>query len=59
MKRLISAFFLVVLCICAPHVTAQIERTPVPNRVLGRIDETQLVTLEGSIHPLASVLSPK
>jgi subtilase family serine protease len=53
MKRLILALFFFVLGTCAPHATSQTGLTPLPNRVLGPIDETELVTLKGNIHPLA------
>jgi hypothetical protein len=37
----------------APHATAQTWFTPAPTRVLGSIDETELVTLKGNIHTMA------
>ncbi len=53
MKRLILALFFFALGTCAPHTPAQTGLTPAPVRVLGSIDETELVTLKGNIHPLA------
>ena len=53
MKRLILALFFCLLGTCTPHGIAQTLLTPVPNRVIGPIDETELVTLKGNVHPLA------
>ena len=53
MKRLLLALFFFLWGTCAPHAAAQTGLRPVQNRLLGSIDETELITLKGNVHPLA------
>jgi len=47
----IRSLFLAVVCLAVLDLSALAQRTE--NRIVGRVDEGQVVTLSGNVHPLA------